>query len=80
MFWVRLEALRPLLDAHLDLWEFEPESGQVDGTGAHAIERLFALCVRASGHRIADSAAVCGSAPSSNNRRGYPYAAKDCDP
>ena len=36
MFWVRLEALRPLLDAHLDEWEFEAEQGQIDGTFAHA--------------------------------------------
>src|SRR5699024_8907745 len=37
MFWVRPSALRPLLDAHLDTWEFEAETGQVDGTFAHAV-------------------------------------------
>ncbi|MEO8748002.1 MAG: glycoside hydrolase family 99-like domain-containing protein, partial [Rhodanobacter sp.] len=35
MFWVRLQALRPLLDAHLEPAEFEPEQGQLDGTFAH---------------------------------------------
>ena len=51
MFWVRLEALRPLLDAHLDPQLFESERGQVDGTCAHAVERLFGLCVDAAGFR-----------------------------
>lgn len=32
MFWVRTEALRPLLDAHIADWLFESERGQVDGT------------------------------------------------
>ncbi|MBD4825828.1 hypothetical protein GUG03_09490, partial [Xanthomonas citri pv. citri] len=29
MFWARLEALRPLLDAHLHPSEFETEQGQI---------------------------------------------------
>lgn len=51
MFWVRLSALRPLLDAHLRCSMFEPEAGQLDGTQAHAIERLISLVVRYSGFR-----------------------------
>ena len=60
MFWTRLEALRPLLDAHLDDWEFEAEAGQDDGTFAHAIERVFALAVRDAGYRVRSAASVCG--------------------
>lgn len=73
MFWVRLEALRPLLDAHLDEWEFEAEQGQIDGTFAHAIERVFASCARDAGYAIASAASVCGE-PEPDPSRPYPYA------
>ncbi|MCC5095553.1 glycoside hydrolase family 99-like domain-containing protein [Xanthomonas campestris] len=52
MFWARLEALRPLLDAHIHASEFESEQGQIDGTLAHAIERFVGLAVTHSGHRV----------------------------
>lgn len=71
MFWGRLDALRPLLDAHLDEWEFETEQGQVDGTFAHALERMFILSARHAGYRTATAAAVCGE-PEID--RPYPYA------
>jgi lipopolysaccharide biosynthesis protein len=51
MFWARLDALAPLLDAHLDEAEFEAEAGQIDGTLAHAIERIIGVCVNAAGYR-----------------------------
>lgn len=73
MFWLRLDALRPLLDAHLDDWEFEPEAAQLDGTFAHAIERVFALCARDQGFRIETAAAVCGE-PSPLMPAPYRYA------
>ncbi len=75
MFWLRLEGLRSLLDAHLDEWEFEAEAGQLDGTFAHAVERVFALCVREHGMRVVDAAALCGDAPVAAG--AYPYARRD---
>lgn len=41
MFWARSAALKPILNLHLKLEQFEEESGQTDATFAHAIERLF---------------------------------------
>ena len=73
MFWARLTALRPLLDAHLDEWEFEVEQGQIDGTLAHAIERIMALCVEDAGYGVRDAATLCGE-PGPDPTRPYPYA------
>lgn len=41
MFWVRSTALSPLLNLQLELTQFDEESGQTDGTFAHAVERIF---------------------------------------
>ncbi len=60
MFWIRLHALRPLLDACLDDWEFETEAAQLDGTTAHAVERTFALCALHQGLTIATASDVSG--------------------
>jgi len=43
MFWVRLDAIDNLLDFPVRC--FETETGQVDGTFAHALERLFCVVV-----------------------------------
>lgn len=50
MFWARSDAIRPLLDMALDFSDFPEESGQVDGTLAHAIERSILTIVESKGY------------------------------
>lgn len=51
MFWARSAALRPLLDLGLTFDDFPPETGQLDQTPAHAIERLFLYACERAGYR-----------------------------
>ncbi|WP_036115732.1 MULTISPECIES: glycoside hydrolase family 99-like domain-containing protein [Luteibacter] len=60
MFWCRLSALTSLIDAPLSEAEFESESGQVDGTMAHAVERVVSLSALQSGYRQTTVASLIG--------------------
>jgi lipopolysaccharide biosynthesis protein len=73
MYWVRLEALRPLLDAHLCVDDFETENGQIDGTFAHAIERIIVRVIQASGHEHTTAAFALGL-PESDAIKPYAFA------
>lgn len=72
MFWVRPQALRPLFDAHLGMDEFEAEAGQVDGTLAHAVERIFLLAARYAGYRTETARQIC--AEPGTEPDNFPYA------
>lgn len=72
MYWCRLQALRPLLDAHLYASDFEPEAGQIDGTLAHAIERASGAIVQAAGFKVVDTSVITGGM--SSETQGYAYA------
>ncbi len=49
MFMARLAAIEPLLNLAIGEEDFDEESAQIDGTLAHAIERLFPVSALASG-------------------------------
>lgn len=56
MFWTRVAALAPMLDAHFREDDFEEEAAQLDGTLAHAIERVTGACASSQGLRVVSTA------------------------
>jgi len=50
MFWGRVAAIRPLLDLGLSYVDFPEESGQFDGTIAHALERIVLMAAESRGY------------------------------
>jgi lipopolysaccharide biosynthesis protein len=69
MFWARPAALRPILDLGLQIEDFPEEAGQLDGTIAHAVERLFLFACEAAGYRWAK---VCDPAGATHPRTIIP--------
>ncbi|MBI4935589.1 MAG: hypothetical protein HY828_17040 [Actinobacteria bacterium] len=54
MFWAKVDALAPLLDAGFTVDDFDAEAGQTDGTLAHAIERTITAAAVSRGHRFVE--------------------------
>lgn len=52
MFWFRPDAIKNILDLRLSFNDFSNETGQIDGTLAHAIERIFNLAVCQAGYQV----------------------------
>lgn len=52
IFWVTRPVLDRLRELRLQSWQFEPEHGQLDGTLAHAVERVLGVIALASGLRV----------------------------
>jgi lipopolysaccharide biosynthesis protein len=61
MYWFRVSALRCLLDPTvIDIDSFELEAGQLDGTLAHAIERIISLAATQDGQFV-DEMSIAGA-------------------
>jgi lipopolysaccharide biosynthesis protein len=65
MYWIRGFVLQGMRAMSLTPADFEPEAGQVDGTTAHAIERLVGILTEEAGFTIAERAQV--SAPADDS-------------
>jgi hypothetical protein len=52
MYWIKPEALRLLQSMNFCADDFEREEGQLDGTLAHAIERIMGFLVQHAGQRV----------------------------
>ncbi len=61
MYWVRGFVVQALRALNASRHDFEEESGQVNATTAHAIERLLGILVSEAGLRIAGVSATSGS-------------------
>lgn len=61
MFFARFSTLVPVLKLALTKDEFEDEGGQVDGTLAHALERVFGLSCRLNGRDVVPLETVLGA-------------------
>ena len=48
--WLRLSAIKQLIDYEYEEEFFEEENGQEDGTSAHAIERIFFHVCKSNGY------------------------------
>ncbi|MFA4840236.1 MAG: glycoside hydrolase family 99-like domain-containing protein, partial [Agrococcus sp.] len=62
MYWVRGFVLQGLRAFRFDRDDFEPESGQIDGTCAHAIERMVGLLSTEAGMRVLERREVAAPA------------------
>ncbi len=57
MFWARLDAIRPVISQRFGVNKFVTEAGQIDGTFAHALERVFCLVPEIDGKSMYESGA-----------------------
>lgn len=63
IYWIRGFILQGLRSLMLDEEDFQPEAGQIDGTTAHAVERLIGLFTQESGMHSYERPAIAAERP-----------------
>jgi lipopolysaccharide biosynthesis protein len=63
MYWVRGFVLQGLRALDLSAQDFEPETGQVNATTAHAVERLIGALTAEAGYALVERSAVPPASP-----------------
>ena len=58
MYWCRGLVLQGLRALNLQAADFDPEAGQVDGTTAHAVERIVGIVTKEAGLRTVEPATI----------------------
>ena len=52
MFWIRIDAISSVLHSDFQIIDFERENGRIDGTLAHALERVFCIVPEVSSKNV----------------------------
>lgn len=76
MFYGRTKSLQALLNIAINEDDYEPETGQLDATLAHAIERLFPISNIAMGMKLAGTENVFGKKKGIQPVNDFPFADK----
>lgn len=71
MYWVRGFILQGLRALDLEQDDFEEEAGQIDGTTAHAVERLIGIVAAEAGYRITTTDEPALAEPASGTGREW---------
>ncbi|MGB7800486.1 glycoside hydrolase family 99-like domain-containing protein [Buttiauxella sp.] len=69
MFFARVDTIKPLLGLGLTDDDFDMEAGQIDGTIAHAIERVIAVAANSVKHTVSNT-----NGESMSNHSSYAFA------
>ncbi|MET4639081.1 glycoside hydrolase family 99-like domain-containing protein [Mycetocola sp. 2940] len=72
IYWVRAFILQGLRSLELSAADFEDESGQVDGTTAHGVERLIGIVTTESGYVMRETGAADSASSWERFAPGYP--------
>ncbi len=78
MYWIKPEALRLLQSMNFCAEDFEREEGQLDGTLAHAIERIMGFLVQHAGQRVCGVSELSSSGDTNHESRKISRKNNEC--